>query len=253
MPSLSNLSLSINRLTPVLSSLWTPSELSNVVFWGDASDASTITSSGGTVSQWDDKSGNDNHAVQSNSANRPETGVATLNSLNTISIRDSNKYMTVTNTPTSIAFYGVVNLIATDASTVLVLGSNIDKTSEFFFRRSTSTDVSFDGTGLGEGKYSLNGSTYSSFSRGHTTPTAPNSGGHIITGVFQSSFALHNILNRVDLSSNVDGHGMCELVASSTELSLTDLQKLEGYFAHKWGLTSNLPGAHPYKSSAPEL
>ena len=32
---------------------------------------------------------------------------------------------------------------------------------------------------------------------------------------------------------------------------VTDVQKAEGYLAHKWGLTSNLPVSHPYKSSAP--
>ena len=32
---------------------------------------------------------------------------------------------------------------------------------------------------------------------------------------------------------------------------ITDFQKAEGYLAHKWGLTANLPVDHPYKSSAP--
>jgi len=32
---------------------------------------------------------------------------------------------------------------------------------------------------------------------------------------------------------------------------ITDFEKAEGYLAHKWGLTGNLPVSHPYKSSAP--
>ena len=36
---------------------------------------------------------------------------------------------------------------------------------------------------------------------------------------------------------------------ASTDISV--LEKAEGYLAHKWGLTSNLPVSHPYKSSAP--
>ena len=32
---------------------------------------------------------------------------------------------------------------------------------------------------------------------------------------------------------------------------ITTVIKAEGYLAHKWGLTSNLPVSHPYKSSAP--
>jgi hypothetical protein len=29
------------------------------------------------------------------------------------------------------------------------------------------------------------------------------------------------------------------------------IEKAEGYLAHKWGLTSNLPVSHPYKNTAP--
>jgi hypothetical protein len=32
---------------------------------------------------------------------------------------------------------------------------------------------------------------------------------------------------------------------------ITDVEKAEGYLAHKWALTGILPGGHPYKSSAP--
>ena len=32
---------------------------------------------------------------------------------------------------------------------------------------------------------------------------------------------------------------------------ITDVEKAEGYLAHKWGLEGNLPVSHPYKSSAP--
>jgi len=32
---------------------------------------------------------------------------------------------------------------------------------------------------------------------------------------------------------------------------ISDVEKAEGYLAHKWGLTGNLPVNHPYKSSAP--
>jgi hypothetical protein len=33
----------------------------------------------------------------------------------------------------------------------------------------------------------------------------------------------------------------------------TTRQLVEGYFAHKWGLTANLPNGHPYKSGAPVI
>ncbi|MBJ7368892.1 MAG: hypothetical protein JHC65_10595 [Ilumatobacteraceae bacterium] len=80
---------------------WTPASLgSSLAVWLDASDASTLTSSGGLVSEWRDKSGNARHAVQATSGSRP-----TLNG-SAISISDYNKFMTgamaANSLPTSI-------------------------------------------------------------------------------------------------------------------------------------------------------
>lgn len=48
--------------------------------------------------------------------------------------------------------------------------------------------------------------------------------------------------------------GDCAEVVDCSEFLTTDeKEKLEGYLAWKWGLQGNLPGAHPYKSSAPKL
>jgi hypothetical protein len=44
---------------------------------------------------------------------------------------------------------------------------------------------------------------------------------------------------------------MFEVVYAPSMLSTLDRQKVEGYLAHKWGLTANLPGDHPYKIAAP--
>jgi hypothetical protein len=42
-----------------------------------------------------------------------------------------------------------------------------------------------------------------------------------------------------------------ELILLPAEASQTNREKLEGYLAHKWGLTSSLPENHPYKNEAP--
>lgn len=80
---------------------WTPASLgSSLGLWLDASDATSITSSGGLVSQWNDKSGNARHAVQTSSSSQP-----TLNGAG-ISISDYSRFMTgamaVSSFPTSI-------------------------------------------------------------------------------------------------------------------------------------------------------
>ena len=42
-----------------------------------------------------------------------------------------------------------------------------------------------------------------------------------------------------------------ELIIYNNELNISNLQKVEGYLAHKWGLTAKLPSDHPYKNNAP--
>ncbi len=57
---------------------------SSIKLWLDASDEDTITESSGSVSQWDDRSGNDNHCVQATGSEQPTTNATTQNSLNVL-------------------------------------------------------------------------------------------------------------------------------------------------------------------------
>lgn len=64
---------------------FSPEDLSGLLGWWDASDAGSITSSSGAVSQWNDKSGQGNHAAQANASEKPTTGSTTQNGLNVLS------------------------------------------------------------------------------------------------------------------------------------------------------------------------
>jgi uncharacterized protein YjdB len=44
---------------------------------------------------------------------------------------------------------------------------------------------------------------------------------------------------------------IAEVVVLSQTMTTADRQRVEGYLAHKWGLTANLPADHPYKNAAP--
>ena len=61
-----------------------PTDLTNLRLWLDAADSTTITESGGSVSQWRDKSGNLRHANQGEGAAQPTTG-SSIGGLNAIS------------------------------------------------------------------------------------------------------------------------------------------------------------------------
>jgi hypothetical protein len=42
-----------------------------------------------------------------------------------------------------------------------------------------------------------------------------------------------------------------EILIFNPGLNIERRQKIEGYLAHKWGLSGNLDGGHPYRSNAP--
>ena len=52
-------------------------------------------------------------------------------------------------------------------------------------------------------------------------------------------------------SSRVWKGDLAELLIYNTSLSDTEIILTEGYLAHKWGLSNNLPSNHTYKNVAP--
>lgn len=72
---------------------FTPSSIPNLGAWFDASDISTITESGGAVSQWNDKSGNGRNVSQSVGSSQPTTGATTLKGYNVIDFDGSADHL----------------------------------------------------------------------------------------------------------------------------------------------------------------
>jgi len=46
---------------------------------------------------------------------------------------------------------------------------------------------------------------------------------------------------------------VAEFIVLASIASTSTRQRIEGYLAHKWGLVSNLPNDHPYKTAAPTV
>ncbi len=224
---------------------WTPASMATAAWY----DASTLTQGSGAVSQWNDKSGNNYHAIQTTPANQPEIGIQTLNGLPLLTARNGAKFMSIATGPSARMGIALVNLRSTTTSTILNIGSNSASSHEFFVRN-TAPQVSFDGTGATTGIYNIDGGGFSGAAEDHTQVST---GAHVWAGVFDSSNTLTTIINRSNLSSDATGHDVGEIIWFQNELSLDDRQKIEGYLAHKWGLTVNLPANHPYKALLPTV
>lgn len=86
-----------------------PKTVAGLVAWFDASDTSSITNAAGAVSQWNDKSGNNNHLTQATGAAQPATGVDTVNGLNVVTFdQAAPDYMDLTSALPSTATVFVV-------------------------------------------------------------------------------------------------------------------------------------------------
>ena len=86
--------------------------------------------------------------------------------------------------------------------------------------------------------------TSSLLSLNGTTDTGKNTGSYSLTNGINLGT---NYLSTADF---LEGD-IAEFIIVDGVASASDRQKVEGYLAHKWGLTGSLPGSHPYKSSQP--
>jgi hypothetical protein len=232
--------------------------------WYDAADATTITQSGGTISQWDDKSGNGYDATQVVSGEQPQTG-STLNGLDTIYFNNDRNFDIPNVTLTSdfsiyiVAQktgkedqYNVALAISDGASTnfanwALIWGyPSLNKISYYDAAdRSSTTELNQNqyyissalrDTGATQIDFWLNGSD-----DGQNVALAPNGAGT----TFSDSF-----IGVDQYGSDFEGN-IAEIIVIANYQSTSDRQKIEGYLAWKWGLEGDLPVGHPYKNSAP--
>ena len=257
---------------------WTPSQLgSNLAVWLDADDSSTITLNGSTVSQWRDKSVNARHLSQANAANQP---TRTLNALNggTALTFSGNQWLfslavsgllrnvaggsltVVTNYTNAIQqrfAASVLNSLSTSRVAVFLQptsllaggGRRVDSDA---FTAALSATAYTNGTSVIQ-SLSLNfaENINSQFVNGSAAGTSTFSGGGNSSDTAALSLAVGCSTADGISAGNLMAGLVSEVVLTQGVLSTLDRQRLEGYLAHRWGLTANLPTDHPFKNTAP--
>jgi hypothetical protein len=250
--------LSIVPAQPVQAAAWTPASLGSTLgLWLDASDAASITSSSGLVSQWNDKSGNSRHATQPTSGSQPTyTGTA-------LSFGSSSKFMSGVMAANSFPTSMQVTVVSTS------IGSNTYWAYPFN-RTKNNYPAPFDlynttvyiGTGdniAGYGDYGVNFGTLTTRSMVSTTLSASKieqflNGTNRLSrpGSYpygDGSVGLYQIATRADRVTQFTGE-INEVIVTN-ELSNSDRVSLEAYLGAKWSL-SGVP-TPPATSSAPTV
>jgi len=232
--------------------LWTPADITTAA-WFDASDASTITASAGSVSQWDDRSGNGNHVTQATGSSQPATGSASLNGLNVLAF-DGGDHLKISSAPlttqpstifvvTRVRALGlggrqyVFDGITSEANRNLLALERSGKPSIFGQSWLAHTDSTTTNYSIYECTY--NGA--SSVIGINADRVSGNAGSYTLgDGIVIGA-------NRTGNLDFLDGY-VAELIVYDGAMLADTRQVVEGYLAWKWDLVDGLPSDHPYKT-----
>jgi hypothetical protein len=251
---------------------WTPSAISTEA-WFDAADTDTITIQTG-VSQWSDKSENNNHLTQGSGASQPEYGSRTLNGITVPKFDGSNDRMELTT---------IVPLVSTNFGrevwAVFIVDSH-DTTNHIFGNSSGNVQVAITPKGATGDSAPPKHLRLWCCGASDAWTGATKSDSAIISGdPYFAGWLAHNDFKEFSVNGNFEpttdpydaskqgfnnglplrwmGGGqfsprfdgvIAEAIITSDALTDDERQKMESYLARKWGLVDKLPIGHPYNS-----
>ena len=251
--------------------LWSPASDITTAMWLDASDTTSYTLSGSVLNTVTDKAGNFTVSVDGS----PTRISSSLNSLNVWDF-DGNESLITNSGPWASSgnhwAIGVFQWHSTTSTKDSFWSADGSKT----YAVSSSTIGTWDGEIDYDGSNSISsGLAKNIFTVGINSSTWTivstvfnKTGGRIIgrlngttrTGVDSYDSSMNTNATDVRMMRNranvkLDGR-MAEYfhvagAPGTGGTDITDVEKAEGYIAHKWGLASSLPSSHPYKSVAP--
>jgi hypothetical protein len=226
-------------------SLWTPSSLTGVQCWLKADTG--VTLNGSNVSQWNDQSGNNNHAVQATAGKQPAYYATDS--------RVGGRQAIGWNTWFADRGLDLPSFNAKEIYCVMAYSDGIDTTFDFF-------DAMFFGATKGmignSGTASIfsDSTNYANSSNVWENASATPSFTVLPMPASLLRFAGNTTqtwnIGYISTVANRTWNGIyCEWIFVDTALGTTDREKTEGYLAHRWGIQASLPSGHPYLSAPP--
>lgn len=241
---------------------WTPANITTAL-WLDAADASTITTVSGAVSEWRDKSGNGRHAAQATADQRPTYSALSFNNLNSVLfgsgtpndfLRTTNAGLPTGNGARSI-FVAYKPNRANGVNPIVGQALSPNANSWFILHARDTADPYLAG-------YSNDVNSTIAPNTNPKSAGVTHNGSTCVLYLNGTSVGTRNTTFNTNTSElSVGGNGVDEylfgligeVIYFSSAVDTAIRQQIEGYLAHKWGLTANLPSGHPYKSTPPYL
>ena len=259
---------------------WSPSDVT-ISGWIDANDSENYTASGTTLTGVTDKSGTSSFNVNGT----PTIVSAGLNSLSVFDFSGTSENIM------SASYISHTDGSGNHWAIGVFLADNVNNKRDSFWSFHTTTSPERDysissatSSNSWPGEIDLDGLSNnrisSTMGNGENwSSSASMDNWHIVVAIFnktgnriqvrlngsyvvnvsdydnsiQTSQQLRLMRNRgsVHLDGRVAEFFSVKDIPGTGGTDISDVEKAEGYLAHKWGLTGNLPVTHPYKSSAP--
>lgn len=240
---------------------WDPASLSSLASWWDA-DAVTGIASGGTLATWPDS-----HGSLDGTGGSATWQANVLNAKSVVRYSGTQGHLIGSNTVLDGVPGALVVMVAKTVVTTLQYGFawrgpdtydrinlgrlDLDQALLDFevptFHRSRPVVSGLDEWAIYM-TFRDGASAYSRFN-GVTTGSSSYNGDPLPTG---SSLGIGiGYSSRRGANIEVWNGDIAEVQLHNDAVSFSDAEKIEGYLAHKWGLTANLPVAHPFKTVAP--
>ena len=254
----------LNNIGKSTDALWTPADIVGFKRVWNPSEASTITESSGEVSILSEQFGAGNN-LTSSTGKRPITGVRSQNGENLLDCE-------------GIDFMEALSFPVPSTGDVSIMGffivDVVDSVNDSVYSMNASADFQ-----LGAGNNSVFNGSLKTTNLGGSDITL--TGGPFTVGIYNTNFdfndsEVYNVY--IDgIKRGADSTYTSKLGASQQFRVLTNRggtispegafgeivvyenqtsdirEKLEGYLAHKYGITANLDVSHPYKSSPPTV
>ena len=254
---------------------WTPGYLSTLAAWFDADNTADFTLSGTSVSSWASRGGSVSSLTvsQTLATNKPVRTASVMGGKSAVVFDGTNDFLTFSNTTflnssdftigSAVARYSNKSWNAYLGGTAGTNGMNV------LFGWSNGARLSISVYGGGAHSLDMTVPAWSATTDEVHTGSISNAG----YGVYQQGGTLSATNTNTNRSSGWAGAALGrsydkdpvtagtstgyfygrigEIVIAKSVLSTADRQALEGYLAWKWGTTSALPAAHPYKSTQP--
>ena len=249
-------------------SLWLDADSNATLF--DATSGGSAVTDNGAVARWESRATSANHVTQSTSGSRPIYKSTGFNGKKTVYFDGIDDFLQGTtlatfldvdsftlflvgnaisaNTDNSIAYNNEAFIGATLQNlSLFVRSSNLvgmsvygiqDRSATTPYTAGASSWAVFTGEqSSGQVRIALNGSAYTSSTAENRVAAAEN----LLLGKTGSVAS-----NLYTLECNIS-----EVLFSKRAIGDFERRRIEGYLAHKWGLTTNLPNDHPFKVNPP--